>query len=169
MARARNKQQLLEFGKKEFSNLMELAGSLTPKQRDEEYIFDNRSAKDIIAHLYAWQLLLFNWYEDGTKGKKPQVPAPGYAIKDIPALNEKLFQEHKNIKWDDLIKKFTTSHEKLLGMIKKYSDEELITKRKYSWTGSTNAASYFASALSSHYVWAIGLIKKKIKELTTKR
>jgi hypothetical protein len=160
MPRAQNKQQLLDFSKQEYERLFKLISKLTPKQRDQEYIFDNRTSKDLVAHLYAWQLLELTWYKDGMSGKKPEIPAPGYTFKDAPALNEKLYQDFKNISWEDLLKKFSGSHNKLLKIIRNHSDEELTTKKKYAWTGSTNMATYFASALSSHYIWAIDLIRK---------
>lgn len=164
MPRARNKEQLLSFADQEFSLLSKLIEKLDSKQRDKEYIFDNRTSKDIVAHLYAWQLLELDWYKVGMKGKKPAIPAPGYTFKDAPALNEKLYQDYKNIKWGDLLKKFTATHNKLLEIIKSHSDNELTLKKKYAWTGTTNMASYFASALSSHYVWAKDLIKKKLEK-----
>lgn len=91
MARAQNKQQLSEFGQVEFDRLIGLTSTLTPDQRDREFIFDNRSAKDIVAHIYAWQLLELDWYREGMSGGKPAIPAPGYSFKDAPKLNKKLF------------------------------------------------------------------------------
>ncbi|HPJ16656.1 MAG TPA: ClbS/DfsB family four-helix bundle protein [Candidatus Woesebacteria bacterium] len=162
MPRAQNKQQLLEFGQNEFDRLMNLVNALTPEIRDKQFVFDNRTTKDIIAHLLAWQLLELNWYQEGMNGKKPAIPAPGYTFKDAPELNEKLFQEYKSIEWNDLIARFNTSHKALMSIVNKHSDEELSTKKKYAWTGSTSITCYLASALSSHYVWAIDLIRKKI-------
>ncbi|NTV31040.1 ClbS/DfsB family four-helix bundle protein [candidate division WWE3 bacterium] len=163
MSRAQNKSELLEFGKYEFDRLCALIEQLTPHQRDKEYIFDNRTAKDIVAHVYAWQLLEINWYEQGMAGKKPAIPAPGYTFKDAPQLNEKLYQEYKSISWIELKKQLTDTHSRLMKTISHHSDNDLVTKKKYDWTGSTNMATYFAAALSSHYVWAIDLIRKHFK------
>ena len=164
MARAQNKQQLLDFGEKEFDRLMGLVSGLTPDQRDKEYVFDNRTAKDIVAHLLAWQLLELTRYQEGMNGKKPAIPAPGYTFKTAPELNEKLYKEYKLIDWSDLKKKFTTSHNQLLTIVHNHTDEELSTKKKYAWTGSTSITCYLASALSSHYVWGIDLIRKHFKK-----
>ncbi|HSV95100.1 MAG TPA: ClbS/DfsB family four-helix bundle protein [Spirochaetia bacterium] len=163
MARAQNKKQLLDFGKIEFDRLIQLVSSLNSDQRDKEFVFDNRTAKDIIAHLLAWQLLELTWYQEGMSGIKPAIPAPGYTFKDAPKLNEKLYQEYKSITWDNLVKQFTASHKKLISIVNKHTDEELSTKKKYAWTGSTSITCYLASALSSHYVWAIDLIRKHFK------
>ena len=165
MARAQNKQQLLDFGEREFNRLMDLVGGLTPDRRDKEYVFDNRTVKDIIAHLLAWQLLEMKWYQEGMDEKKPAIPALGYTFKDAPKLNEKLYQEYKSISWDDLITKLTKTHNQLMNIVNKHTDDELSTKKKYAWTGSTSITCYLASALSSHYVWGIDLIRKHFKEL----
>jgi hypothetical protein len=164
MARAQNKNQLLEFGQNEFDRLMKLISVLTPDQRDKEYVFDNRTAKDIVAHLWAWQLLELTWYQEGMSDKKPAIPAPGYTFKTAPELNEKLYQEYKSITWDNLAKQFTSSHKKLISIVDKHTDEELSTKKKYAWTGSTSITCYLASALSSHYVWGIDLIRKHFRK-----
>jgi len=163
MSRAQNKQQLLDFGEKEFHRLMELVGKLSSDQRDNEFIFDNRTTKDIVAHLYAWQRLELTWYQEGMNGQKPAIPAPGYTFKDAPKLNEKLYQEYKSIVWNDLTKMLTKSHNQLLSIVNKHTDKELSTKKIFSWTGSTSITCYLASALSSHYIWAIDLIRKHFK------
>ncbi|MFZ5376868.1 MAG: ClbS/DfsB family four-helix bundle protein [Patescibacteria group bacterium] len=164
MSRARNKQELLNFGETEFKRLFVLVDSLSDEVRDKEFVFSDRTTKDIVAHLYAWQLLELRWYKEGMSGKQPAIPAPGYSFKDAPALNEKLYLDYQNISWQDLKKAIGATHKELMKIIASHSDEDLTVKKKYKWTGSTNMASYFASALSSHYVWAIDLIAKKFKQ-----
>ncbi|MEX2161599.1 MAG: ClbS/DfsB family four-helix bundle protein [Anaerolineales bacterium] len=160
MPRARSKAELLRFGGQEYARLLALIGDLTEQQRSETPVFDNRTVKDLIAHLYAWQLLFLTWYQEGMAAKKPQIPAPGFTWKDNPALNEKLYQEYSDASWKKIWSSFEKSHAKLMALVKQHSDKELTTKRKYSWTGSTDLATYLAGATSSHYVWAIGLIKR---------
>jgi hypothetical protein len=104
--------------------------------------------------------MFLTWYDDGMSGKKPEMPLPGFTFKQIPELNEKLFQDHKNDSLKKVLKDFNSTHERCMKIVKKHSDAELTTKKKYTWTGSTNLASYLASATSSHYVWANDLIKK---------
>ena len=166
MARARNKQQLLEFGDVEFTTLLNHIAELDDLTMTKEHVFDNRTVKDIIAHLYAWHQLLLTWYNEGMTDKKPQIPAPGYTFKETPELNEKLYQEYKDIELKDITKKLKASHNKLMKVIESHTDKELTTKKKYSWTGSTYMGSYMASATSSHYNWANSLIKKFRKRLS---
>lgn len=58
---------------------------------------------------------------------------------------------------------FQISFEKVFPIIEKHTDEELFTKKKYKWTGSTSLGSYLISATSSHYDWALKLMKKGLK------
>ncbi|WP_077550546.1 ClbS/DfsB family four-helix bundle protein [Rodentibacter genomosp. 2] len=43
--------------------------------------------------------------------------------------------------------------------------ERLFTKKYYSWTESTSLGSHIISFTSSHYEWALRIIKKQIKSL----
>ncbi|MBD3280070.1 ClbS/DfsB family four-helix bundle protein [Candidatus Dojkabacteria bacterium] len=165
MARAQTKKQLLEFGEEEFAKLIDLAKQYKEKGFLKEKIFDNRIVKDILAHIHAWHELAFVWYEEGMNDGQPEIPAPGYTFKDAPALNEKLYQDFKDTSWDEIVKKLKKSHKKLMKIIGGHSEEELFTKKKYKWTGSTSMGSYFASAASSHYVWGSELLRKKLKKL----
>jgi hypothetical protein len=45
-----------------------------------------------------------------------------------------------------------------------YSDDDLFTKKRYAWTGTTSVGSYAVSATSSHYVWASGLVRLALRE-----
>lgn len=51
-----------------------------------------------------------------------------------------------------------------MGLVRKHTDEELFTKKKQGWTGTTSLGAYLISATSSHYDWALKTIKpiKKI-------
>jgi hypothetical protein len=43
------------------------------------------------------------------------------------------------------------------------SEEDLFTPGRYAWTKQNLLAAYFASATSSHYVWAKKEIRKCLK------
>lgn len=45
-------------------------------------------------------------------------------------------------------------------MVAGYNDEDLFTKRRFPWTGSTSVGSFAVSATTSHYDWAAKLIRK---------
>jgi len=57
------------------------------------------------------------------------------------------------------IKLLKKSHQDMLELIQKHSDDDLFTKKKYAWTGTTSLGAYLISATSSHYDWALKTIK----------
>jgi hypothetical protein len=160
MARAKNKQQLLEWGEKEFENLILVLDELTQEQLIDSTVFGNRTVKDMIAHLYAWHLLFLRWYKEGMAGRKPEKPAPDYSWKETPQLNEELFQKYKDVSWQEISAKFKESHNEIMALIERHGNSDLEEKKQYAWTGSTSMASYLAAATTSHYRWATSLIRK---------
>ena len=55
------------------------------------------------------------------------------------------------------------SYTEVQAIIKKHSEKDLFAKKKFNWTGTTSLAAYLISATSSHYDWALKLIKKAKK------
>lgn len=165
MPRARNKQQLLEFGKNKFERLMQHVTDLSQDELTNKHVFDAQSVKDILAHLHEWHTMFMTWYEEGMAENDYEMPKPGYTWKDIPKINEEIYKKYADVSFEKILKDLKASHRKILGIVMKHSDEELTEKKKYAWTGSTNMASYLASATSSHYVWANDLIRKFRKRL----
>ncbi|MFW5702964.1 MAG: ClbS/DfsB family four-helix bundle protein [Candidatus Dojkabacteria bacterium] len=163
LPRARTKKELIEFGNLEKEKLLENIDTIKELGIEDEYVFGNRKPKDIVAHLVAWQKLMDTWYTEGMEGLDPEIPAPGYTFKTAPKLNEKLFQEYKNVPLEKILAELEKTHSKMIKYIDKHSDKEHFTKKKYKWTGSTSMGTYFASAVSSHYAWANELLKKLIK------
>ena len=164
MARPKTRSELLEQSQGNFEKLAAMVESLDPADRISPGVNQDWSVKDVLAHLAAWHRLFFGWYEEGSKGVKPEMPAPGYTWKTTPELNEKIYQEHKDLPFEDVRKEVETTHSKMMDLISSHTDEELFTKKLYKWTGSTSLGSYAVSASSSHYQWAIDLIRKWLKK-----
>ena len=163
MTRPSNRESLLNESQKFFDRLLELVASIPNDKKVIPGVNGEWTVKDVLAHLCAWHSLIETWYIEGMAGNKPEMPAPGYTWKTTPQLNERIFQDHKNESLDLVFQNLRNSHSKVQGMIEKHSDEDLFTKKRYPWTGSTSMGSYFVSATSSHYQWAIDLIKKWLK------
>jgi hypothetical protein len=47
-----------------------------------------------------------------------------------------------------------------MAVIESNSDEDLFTKKRFPWTGSTSVGSYLVSTFASQYAWASKLIRK---------
>ena len=166
MARPATKQDLEFLAKENYQKLLSLIETLPERQREEAFPEGtmNRNIRDVIGHLYHWNLLFLSWYEVAMRGEKPKIPKEGYTFSDTPKLNREIWAECQKISLAEVLSKFEVTHNKVFQIIEKHTDEELFTKKKYHWTGSTSLGSYLVSATSSHYDWALKLIRKSIKK-----
>ena len=165
MARPRNKSELLHLWKKNGELLISFIESL-PKQVQQADFPEgtlNRNIADVLMHLHHWHLMMMKWYEEGMNGKKPAMPAEGYTWKTVPELNRWIRNRYKDTSLEDAIHAFQTSQEQVGALIRQHTNDELFEKKRYHSTGSTSLGSYLISATSSHYDWALKLLKRVLK------
>ena len=162
MPRPTNKTQLLIAMQKERDALEKLIAGLTFEQREMTSIrIENWAFKDVLAHVTAWEQMVLGWYRAGLRGETPHLPAPGFNWRQIPALNEQIYQTHRTRPFPDIYQQFQNSYEEIKAVIEDVDETEMFTPEQYDWTNKNNMATYFISATSSHYVWA----KKEIRKL----
>lgn len=166
MARPKNKEELLALSTANFNKLHTFIDALPAEEQQWEFPVGtmNRNIRDLLAHLHHWHLMMLDWYTVGMRGEKPHMPAKGYTWKDAPALNRKIWEKYTDADLDTVKGLCQSSYADLQAVINKHSNEELFTKKRYPWTGSTSLGSYLVSATSSHYDWALKFIKKARKK-----
>lgn len=165
MGRPTSKQELLTAADSEFARLWDAVGLIDAGDRDRPGACETWSVKDLLAHLDAWHEMVLAWEEAGSAGETPEMPAPGHTWAQTPALNQAIFERFQHDPWDDVAERLHRSFDRVRDVIETYSDEDLFTKKRFSWTGSTSVGSYFVSASSSHYAWASKLIRTWAKTL----
>jgi hypothetical protein len=168
MTRPTNKEELIELGKKNYNDMFELINSFEKSEIEKGKIpFEDRdkNMRDILAHLHHWHTMMLDWYKVGMGGEKPQMPAKGYTWKTTYELNLVIWEMYQNKSYNFVVKLLNKSFSDIQKIIKSHSSEELFTKKKYYWTGTTSLGAYFVSATSSHYDWAIKKIKKYKKAI----
>ncbi len=166
MPRPLNKKTLQKGSIDQFNKLIQLIDSLSIKDQKKEFPAGtlNRNIRDVLSHIHHWNIMFLEWYKIGMSGEKPMMPAEGYSWKELPELNKiiwKKYQKHSLIKSNKLLHQ---SFEEIIQIVHKHSDEELFTKKKYAWTGSTSLGAYITSAIYSHNIWGYKIIKKAIKK-----
>ena len=168
MPRPKTKQQLIEQSEGSFQELMAYLETLSDEIISAEFKLGtlNRNVRDVMAHLHHWHLMLISWYEEGMNGTQPKMPAVGYTWRTVPLLNQEINRKYKEYSYKRVITAFKRSHENLSSIIVRHNNDELFTKKKFKWTGSTSLAAYLISNTSSHYDWAIKLIKRSLKPVT---
>lgn len=163
MSRPLNKAQLLAAAQKEYTVLEKFITSLTPEQLAFSAAPSAWAVKDVLAHLYEWQQMLFTWYETGLRGEVPAVPAPGYKWSQLPALNQAIYEKYSDLTAEKTLALFRESHQKTIQFIEALSDNDLSTPGLYAWMNQNTLLAYLNSTSAAHYVWALKEAKKALK------
>ncbi|NNC39056.1 MAG: ClbS/DfsB family four-helix bundle protein [Acidimicrobiia bacterium] len=169
MGRPTNKQELLAAAEGEFGRLWDAVALVVAEERERPGACEAWSVKDLLAHLDAWHEMFLAWEAVGSAGGRPEMPAPGFTWAETPALNQQLFERSEHDRWDDVVERVQASYEKVMAVIESYSDEDLFTKKRFPWTGSTSVGVYLRGASASHYAWASKLIRKWAKNTSSRR
>ncbi|MEM0941867.1 MAG: ClbS/DfsB family four-helix bundle protein [Bacteroidota bacterium] len=168
MPRPKTKNELLNLSQQNYEKLNDFINKYTQEEQLAEFSTNtmNRNIRDVLAHLHHWHLMMLDWYAVGMAGAKPDIPAKGYTWKMVPELNKWIWRKYNQTDLEQIRELLQNSYDKVRSIIKKHSNNELYEKKKYKWTGTTSLGSYLISATSSHYDWALKLIKKGKKEKT---
>lgn len=163
MSKPITKQEVIESAQKERAALEDYLATLTPEQMTKPNVIGEWAVKDVLAHLFAWEGMVMQWYETGKKGKLPAVPSEKYNWGQLPQLNHEIFLEHRDKPLVEVLKTFKSSYKKILKMVESIPERELFTRNVYPWTNNNLLAAYFVSSTSSHYRWARTTIRKAMK------
>jgi hypothetical protein len=121
------------------------------------------TAKDVISHVIGWEQMVILWVTSGYAGKTIPVPAEGFKWSDLPALNDKIYREHKDEPADEVMAKFQQSYSQIMDLLNSISEQDLFTPGLQKWQNKNMLAAYFKSSTSSHYLWARKEIIKGLK------
>jgi hypothetical protein len=122
------------------------------------------SAKDIMAHLVAWEQFLLDWYRTGLSGETPRV-SPHFNIATMHAMNEAIYQQNKRRKLEEVLTEFASSYLETLTAIKAFPEGDLFTSGRSAWTGKGTLAGYIRANTSNHYRWARTHLHKWLRSL----
>ena len=171
MARPQTKENLMIAAKENFEKLNTLISKMSDKELTTPFDFSkdekkkeahwkrDKNLRDILIHLYEWHQLILNWVESNQKGEeKPFIPQP-YNWRTYGDMNVEFWKKHQNTSLEDATKALQKSHKEVLKLAENFTNEELFSKKVYKWVGGSTLGSYFVSATSSHYDWAIKKLK----------
>ncbi|MEG1059716.1 MAG: ClbS/DfsB family four-helix bundle protein [Clostridia bacterium] len=176
MPRPKTKQELLIAAKEQYTKLQNLIQTMSEEEQEKMFTYEvdtekeahwkrDKNLRDVLIHLYEWHQLLLNWVENNTKGiTTPFLPEP-YNWKTYGEMNIEFWEKHQSTTYQEAQNLLATSHEKVVQVIEKFSNEALFEKGQLKWTGGTTLGSYCVSVTASHYEWAMKKIKKHIKTL----
>ncbi|MDL2223684.1 ClbS/DfsB family four-helix bundle protein [Bacteroidales bacterium OttesenSCG-928-M06] len=165
MARPTNKEQLVLAANSQYKKMWDLINSMSEEKKNTVFSFDDRdkNLRDVLVHLYEWHQLLLNWAHSNQMGNTVNFLPEPYNWKTYPQMNVEFWKKHQKTSLEEAVRLLEKSHREVMELINSFSDEQLFTKKYFSWTGTSNLGSYCISATSSHYDWAMKKIKMHIK------
>ena len=171
MVRPKTKENLTIAAKENFEKLNTLISRMSDKELTTPFDFSkdekkkeahwkrDKNLRDVLIHLYEWHQLILNWIESNQKGEvKPFLPEP-YNWRTYGDMNVEFWKKHQNTSLEDATRALKKSHKDVLKLAENFTNEELFSKKVYKWVGGSTLGSYFVSATSSHYDWAIKKLK----------
>ena len=171
MVRPQTKENLMIAAKENFEKLNTLISKMSDKELTTPFDFSkdekkkeahwkrDKNLRDVLIHLYEWHQLILNWVESNQKGEeKPFLPEP-YNWRTYGDMNVEFWKKHQNISLEDATRNLEKSHKDVLELAEKFTNEELFSRKIYKWVGGSTLGSYFVSATSSHYDWAMKKLK----------
>ena len=162
MGKRLSKEDLLKEIHSERRALDDVLALLKPRQMTQAGVTRGGwSVKDILAHLVEWQQMNFDWYEAGLRGEKPAMPAPGFTLRELPRLNQMIYEKHHRRSFKFVLDDYLNYHKRMITLIKTIPDTDLVTLKRFSWTGpSWTLSDYFRAATAAHYLWARTRIRR---------
>ncbi len=171
MVRATTKIDLLKNAVTNYDNLNKLIGNMTEAEKNTPFDFSedekkkeahwqrDKNIRDIYIHLYEWHQLVLNWVQTNLDGTStPFLPKP-YNWRTYGKMNVEFWKKHQETTLESSRQIFIKSHKEILDLSEQFTNEELFTKDIFDWVGGSTLGSYFVSATSSHYEWAIKKLK----------
>jgi hypothetical protein len=163
--RPTTKDELLAAATAGYDKVVAFVDTLPVEQQAAEFAFDDRdrNVRDVVAHLVAWHRMMRRWYDEGMAGGKPAIPGEGYTWKTLPALNQTIWADAQGVSLAEATAALGRTHQDMMSLVEAHTNEELFTKKRYRWTGTTSLGAYLVSATSSHYDWALTKLRKAKK------
>lgn len=176
--RPKSKEELLRLATKNFEKLQQLIDSIPVEQREETFDFEevflekrkeahwrrDQTIKDVLIHLYEWHLLLLKWVKSNQLEEAVSFLPEPYNWRTTAEMNFEFTKKHQSTTLQQASDWLKESHEEVMLLAKTFDDDQLFKKKQYPWVGNTTLGSYFVSATSSHYDWAIKKIKQSQRQ-----
>jgi hypothetical protein len=121
------KEKLLDLIERTYQEEQTFMQGLTDEQRSVVGTSEQWSAKDIVAHVIAWQSRMMDNHEAAAHGETH----PTYD--DFNHENELIFQAHRDHSWDDLRREADEIHHRMAAWFQGMSEDDLSDPARFAW------------------------------------
>ena len=165
MPRPQTKQELIDSILVERGKLLKALALLTDEQMAISGACGEWRVQDILTHLVDWEGRVLGWYQAGLQGETPKTPDEQYNWRQLPALNQAIYEKYFNLSLDKARKVFEESYREIISAVYAMPEEDLFSPERFEWTGSSLLRDYVNSCTAAHYRWAWGLVRKFARSL----
>ena len=154
-----NKPDLLAAIRRERAKLDGLLGKLDDQALLRSARDDGWTAKDILAHLSAWEQRLLRWLERWRETGDPGRPEIGVTWDGFHSLNERDYAAAKEQPLADVRREASESHEAIVNAVVELSDDELATRPEtadgpsWSWIVGANTYRHYREHRAEMEAW----------------
>lgn len=158
MATPTTKQELIAAMSDGYAKLSEQIDMMSPEATATEFKFttdpkkcgvrwqNDRCLRDILAHLYEWQVLMRIFVQNIREGHQKDYLPDEYR-KCYHEMDKMLVEKHQKTMLDEAKRLLEETHNEMLDLADSFTEEELFTKGYYKCTYTTNMAAYFLSVV----------------------
>lgn len=164
--RVESKQHLIDSIDETWLLLWKAVDAIDLSNRDLRLHVDGTdvwSVKDNLSHLHGWHKLLINWIRTDP-GLEIELPAKGFKWNETPELNQKIFEDWKDLEFPSVSRRLRFSHSRVRKFVTELSETQLLAAGHFAWTKKHAISSYIAPNTTSHYKWAAKKIKRLQKQ-----
>ncbi len=133
MTQVSSKQEMLDLISSEWEALGTVLDQLDRESMSDVGVESTWSAKDIMAHITAWEKLMIQWLEESLRGETPQRPAPGESWDDLDLFNEQLYKENKDKTLGEVLLEFGEIHNKAMETVAAMEESDLLDPDRFEW------------------------------------
>ena len=145
-----NKTDVLNTIQSAHANLEELLAPLNESQLCTPTLEGQRSIKDILVHLGAWERLCAGWIEALLCSETPDMPG-----EDEDTINERIFQENRNRPLHEVQEDFHAAYQQFLRQVQALfqilPEEDLNDPNRFSWLEGHSLLALIAGNSYDHY------------------
>ena len=142
------KAELLEQIHQERQKLEEALSRFTRLQLSVPGVEGDWNAKDVLAHIVAWEQRMIRWMSQALSGEIPLRPANW---DEVHKLNEESYQEDKRLSLDQVLEDFERSYPQALAVAESTEEKDLLDPERFPWRNGSPLWVMVAANTCWHY------------------
>jgi hypothetical protein len=153
-----NKHELLEKIQQSHQDLVRVLASMSDDEKVAPILQDGWSVKDSLAHIVAWERMTMDWLTRSLQGEHVRRFVPGFIYNTpeeqgpvMQALNQRLYEENKLRRLDDVMRDFRATHSEILAFTEKMNESDIFDADRFAWREGSPALDMIAGNTYEHY------------------